>query len=222
MLSRIRDENGNIPPERLASLRTQFCPAEGESAANGEGGPPSGGPQSGGGPPGGGFNPLAQRSFPGFRYFVTLNHTIELENEILIAPGLDPLDQLDGQATGAFGFPRHSSRIEGGIFGKGVGLRVSGRYTGETRLEGSGLPGSSDLFFGDLLTFDLRIFSEIGELVGKNEGILKNFRVSLRADNIFDGQRRVTDQSGATPINYQPFLIDPNGLYVGIDLRKLF
>jgi len=211
MLSRLRDEDGNISDERLAQLRDRFCSAEG-----GEGG------EARGGPPAGGFNPLARGSFRGFRYFVSLNHTIELENEILIAPGLDPLDQLDGEATGAFGFPRHSSRLEAGVFGKGIGIRLSGRYTGETRLDGSDLPGSSDLFFGDIATFDIRVFSEIGELVGRDEGALENLRISLRADNVFDAQRRVVNEVGETPLNYQPFLIDPIGRFIGIDIRKLF
>ena len=158
----------------------------------------------------------------GFRYFISLNHTIELDNQILIAPGLAPLDQLDGQATGAFGQPRHSSRLEAGIFGQGMGMRLSGRYTGKARLDGSGLPGSSDLFFGDIASFDIRVFSEVGELLGSNEGLLKNFRVSCVVDNVFDAQRRVIDENGDTPLNYQPFLIDPVGRYVGIDLRKLF
>jgi hypothetical protein len=51
---------------------------------------------------------------------------------------------------------------------------------------------------------------------------MKDFRVSLIADNLFDAQRRVRDGNGVTPINYQPFVIDPLGLYLGIDLRKLF
>ena len=158
----------------------------------------------------------------GWRYFFNLTHSIELDNEILIANGLAPLDQLDGQATGAFGLPRHSSRLEAGLFGKGVGFRLSGIYTGETQLNGSGLPGSSDLFFDDIVTFNLRIFANMGELSGKNEGFLKDLRVSLVADNLFDAQRRVRDETGNTPINYQPFVIDPLGLYLGIDLRKLF
>lgn len=225
MLSRLRDADGNVSEERLQSLRSRFCSGEG-GPGSGQGGPggqgAQGGQQARGGPPAGGFNPLARRSFRGFRYFFNLNHTIELENEILIAPGLAPLDQLDGQATGAFGFPRHSTRLEAGIFGNGIGMRLSGRYTGETRLDGSGLPGSTDIFFGDLVRFDIRIFTEVGELVGEPDGVLKNFRVSLRADNVFDAQREVRDADGNTPINYQPFLIDPNGLFLGIELRKLF
>ena len=218
-LDRSRDANGNVPPEALEQFKQRFCaaapqaPVGGAPAAAG-GGAPAGGPA---------FNPLAQgNNFQGWRYFANLTHTIELANEILIAPGLQPLDQLDGQATGAFGQPRQSSRLEAGIFGKGVGLRLSGIYTGKTRLDGSGLPGSTDIAFDDIVTFNLRIFANMGEITGKNEGFLKDFRVSLVADNLFDAQRKVRDSNGATPINYQPFVIDPLGLYVGLDLRKLF
>jgi outer membrane receptor protein involved in Fe transport len=209
-IDRSRAPDGTIPPEALAQFKERFCAAAPQQAGGGA-------PAGGGGPA---FNPLAGRSFPGFRYFVNVSHVIELDNEILIAEGLAPLDQLGGQATGAFGLPRHTSRLEAGLFGKGVGFRLSGIYTGETRLDGSGLPGSTDLFFDDIVTFNLRIFANMGELTG--EGFLKDTRVSLRADNLFDAQRRVRDSSGETPINYQPFVIDPVGLYLGIDLRKLF
>ena len=142
---------------------------------------------------------------------------------MLIAPGVPVLDQLDGDATGAFGQSRHSTRLEAGLFGKGIGFRLSGRYTGKARLNGSGLPGSTDLTFGDLTTFDLRVFGNLAEILNKPDSkLLKNLRVSLRADNIFDAQRDVRDQNGDTPINYQPFLIDPTGRYLGIDIRKLF
>ncbi|WP_143738139.1 hypothetical protein [Erythrobacter donghaensis] len=215
-IDRSRRPDGTIPPEALAQFQQRFCAAA--PAGQGAGGPPA----AGGGAPAGGpaFNPLAGRQFQGWRYFANLTHTIELANEVLIAPGIAPLDQLDGQATGAFGQPRHSSRLEAGLFGKGIGFRLSGIYTGETRLDGA--VGTSDLFFDDIVTFNLRIFANMGEVTGKNEGLLKDFRVSLIADNVFDAQRRVRDSAGETPINYQPFVIDPLGLYLGIDLRKLF
>ncbi|MEE4199435.1 hypothetical protein [Erythrobacter sp.] len=216
LIDRLRGEDGEIDPARIEALQERIC--------SGEGGPPAGarGGEGGGGPPGG-FNPLASGNRPGFRYFVSLNHTIELENQILIAPGLDPLDQLDGEATGAFGFPRNTTRLEAGIFGQGLGLRLSGRYTGPTRLEVSALAGSSgDLFFSDLATFDLRIFANIDELTGSDAEWLENVRISLRADNVFDGRIRVVDATGETPLNYQPFLVDPVGRFIGIDIRKLF
>lgn len=227
MLARIRGADGKVDPARLAEFRTRICSVDPAAFGGGQAQPaPGGAPASGGAPaaPGGApaFNPLGQRNFQGWRYFLNLTHSIELDNEILIAPGLDPLDQLDGQATGTFGLPRHSSRLEAGLFGKGMGLRLSGIYTGETRLDGSGLPGSTDLFFDDIVTFNLRLFANMGEITGKNEGLLKDFRVSLIAENLFDAQRRVRDETGATPVNYNPFVIDPLGLYLGVDLRKLF
>ncbi|MEL6211088.1 MAG: hypothetical protein AAFR44_13100, partial [Pseudomonadota bacterium] len=228
---------GEITDEQLAMVRTRLCSMEpgqmrrpgGPPAASGQASnapqtapPASGRPSGSGGPPRAAFNPLARGGGGGWRYFANLTHTIELQNEILIAQGVDVLDQLDGDATGAFGFPRHSSRLEAGLFGNGVGFRLSGRYTGETRLDGSDTGGSGDLFFDDLATFDLRIFGNINEITGSQSPALKNLRISLRMDNIFDGQRAVRDANGETPINYQPFVIDPIGRFVGIDIRKLF
>lgn len=215
-LDRSRLPDGTLPPEAIARFKERFCAAPPPAAT------PGGGAPAGGGAPSGGpaFNPLGGRNFQGWRYFFNLTHTIELANEILIAPGLQPLDQLDGQATSAFGQPRHSSRLEAGLFGKGLGFRLSGVYTGETRLDAAG--GVGDLFFDDIVTFNLRVFANMGEVTGKNEGFLKDFRVSLVADNLFDAQRRVRDAAGNTPVNYNSFVIDPLGLYLGIDLRKLF
>lgn len=215
-LDRSRLPDGTIPPEAIARFQQQFC-----AAAPPAGGPPGAG-GGGGGAPGGGpaFNPLGGRQFQGWRYFVNVTHTIELANEILIAPGLAPLDQLDGQATSAFGLPRNTSRLEAGLFGKGYGLRLSGIYTGSTRLDGAA--GTTDLFFDDIVTFNLRVFANMGEVTGRNEGLWKDFRISLVADNLFDAQRRVVDSNGVTPVNYNPFVIDPLGLYLGLDFRKLF
>ncbi len=214
-LARLKREDGTIDPERLDALRSRLCSAEGgQNSGGGDGANRGGG--------GGGFNPLARRDFRGFRYFVSLNHTIELKDEILIAPGLDVIDQLDGQATGAFGVPRNSTRLEAGIFGSGMGMRLSARYVGSTRLDGAVNTGTGSLFIDDLATFDIRIFSEVGQLLGRNEGALKNLRVSFRIDNVFDARRTVVDENGVTPLNYQPFLIDPVGRYIGVDIRKLF
>lgn len=242
-LDRLRADDGTIPDAALERVRGRICsatsqpgqqtgqqPGQGGSsvAANGspQGGPPGVGGGAGGAPRGarGGvsFNPLAAGRGGGWRYFANLTHTIELQNEILIAPGVAVLDQLDGDATGAFGFPRHSSRLEAGLFGQGIGTRLSARYTGETRLDGSETGGSGDLFFNDLATFDIRVFANIDQLTGSKSAALKNLRISLRMDNIFDAQRAVRDENGETPINYQPFVIDPVGRFIGIDIRKLF
>lgn len=220
-LDRMRGDDGSISDEALDRIRNRICSTVNSQSEGGSDTAARGGSSdSAGGAPG--FNPLARGRSGGWRYFANLTHTIELQNEIVIAPSVAALDQLDGDATGAFGFPRHSSRLEAGLFGNGIGFRLSGQYTGETRLNGSATPGSSDLFFGDLVTFDIRTFINIDQLTSSQNPALKNLRVSLRMDNVFDGQRAVRDESGNTPINYQPFVIDPVGRFIGIDIRKLF
>ena len=57
---------------------------------------------------------------------------------------------------------------------------------------------------------------------GAESGWRKGLVVTLVANNVFDAQRRVVDQNGDTPLRYQPLLIDPNGRYLGIDIRKTF
>ncbi|MFW2349326.1 hypothetical protein [Qipengyuania sp.] len=215
MLERLRGEDGEIDQERLNQFRARIC------AVEGTGGPPRGeGGQRGGGAA---MNPFARRGGGGGgRYFVNLNHTIALQNEVTLAQGGPVFDQLDGYVLGSGAIPRHSTRLEGGMFMDGYGARLSGNYLGEAVLRGSGLPGSSDLFFGDLVTFDLRLFADLGQILKREEGFFKGFRVSFVVDNIFDGQRRVVDANGDVPDAYDPRRIDPVGRYLGIDLRKMF
>ena len=152
------------------------------------------------------------------RYFVNLNHTIELESSVLIAEGGPLLDLLDGGATSGYGLSRHTSTLEAGFFRNGKGLRLSGRYTGPSEV------GSTDsaLRFGSLARLDVRFWSDLGRLFEKEDGVLEDLRLAFVIDNVFDGRRTVTDAAGNTPLSYQPFLIDPTGRYLGVDLRKMF
>ncbi len=215
MLARLRNEDGEIDPEKLKALRERMCSADG--AQGGESGRGGGGRRSMGSMMFGG-NPADTRP----RYFLSLNHNVTLESEVLLAENGPLFDQLDGFVLGGGAPARHSSRLEGGIFWQGYGLRLSGRYTGEAVLRGGDFPGSSDLFFGDLATFDIRLFADLGEVLEKEKGVLKGLRLSVKVDNVFDGRRRVTDADGNVPAAYEPFRIDPTGRYYGIDIRKVF
>ncbi|WBY17736.1 TonB-dependent receptor [Erythrobacteraceae bacterium WH01K] len=215
LLERLRGEDGEIDPVRVAQARERICGEDGETPrASGEGGGNASAPAIG--LPGRGDGPRRPR------YFLNLSHSVELENTILVAEGGPVLDQLDGDATSTFGLPRHSTTLEGGLFLDGIGVRASANYLGSTRLSGSGLPGSSDLFIDDLATLDLRLFMNLGEVIGPDEGLLKDLRLSLRTDNVFDGRRAVRDGNGEVPLRFQPLLIDPVGRFLGVELRKLF
>ncbi len=229
MVERFLREDDTVDTERLAQFRERICSMDpammgGGRPGAGEGGAPPGarpGARPGGGRPPGVVSRGFGRDGRG-RYFLNLTHTVELENTILIADGVPLLDQLDGDATGTFGFPRHTSRLEGGIFRNGKGMRLSGRYTGKTRVDGSDPTGASDLFFDDLLTFDVRVFLNLGEVFDAKDTFANNLRLSFIANNVFNARRDVRDGTGEVPTAFQQNLIDPTGRYLGIDLRKMF
>ncbi|MDN3645882.1 hypothetical protein QWY75_06655 [Pontixanthobacter aestiaquae] len=219
MLERLRDDDGTINTGRLSRFRSRMCSGPGRSAqAAGQGGGPPAGAR-GGGRGGGRFG----RSGDGRgRYFFNLNHSVELNREVLIAPGGPLLDLLDGDSLSSSGTPRHNTRIEAGAFRNGWGTRFSVRYTGTARIDGAGAPNSTALFVDDLATFDLRLFADLGRVLKKDKGVFKGMRLSVRFDNIFDGRRVVRDSNGDIPLSFQPLLVDPTGRYLGVDIRKLF
>ena len=222
ILARLRNEAGGIDPEKVAQMRGRLC-ATGDAATGSEGG---GEARSRGGPRGGGMR--LGRGGGGdsedrrARYFVSLNHNIVLENEVLLSENGPLFDQLGGEVLGGGAIAQHTARFQGGLFWQGYGLRLSGNYTGEAEIEGSDALGSSDLFFNDLVTFDARVFADLGQIFDKEDGWMKNLRLSLVADNLFDARRRVVDEDGNVPEAYEPFRIDARGRYLGIDLRKAF
>lgn len=200
----------------------------------GPGGPPGGGARGAGGPGGpgggGGFRGPGGGGFGGGgspdgrgRWFFNLNYSYQFENEVLVADGGPLLDLLDGGATSG-GLPRHTVQGNLGLFYAGFGAQVNGRYQGPSRVDGSGLPGSTDLFFGDYATFNLRVFADLNQRTKLIEDVplLKNTRITFGLNNVFDARQVVVDQTGTVPLRYQEYLIDPTGRFFEIELRKLF
>lgn len=214
MLARLKGEDGEIDPEKLKAARERMCSAEVAQRRSER----QGGSRGGGMSRMFGGNPNDTRP----RYFLSLDHSITLENEVLLSEGGALFDQLDGFVLGGGAISKHSTRVEGGIFWQGYGMRLSGRYIGEAVLRGGDAPGASDLFYGDLATFDIRLFADVGEVTKFEDGWLKDLRVAVRVDNIFDARRSVVDGNGAVPEAFDPFRIDPTGRYLGIDVRKAF
>ena len=161
----------------------------------------------------------------GGRWEVFAYHTIEIDETILIRPGVPELDLLNGSAIGdSGGVPRHKVEFGGGWFNNGIGVRFNGNYRSATRVNGSGLPGSSDLFFGDIATADVRVFFNFDsrEKLVQALPLLKGSRVSLRLDNIFGGIQAVRDENDLVPLRYQPGFVDPRGRFFEVSFRKTF
>jgi hypothetical protein len=178
------------------------------------------------GPGGGGFGrgPMAGMfGGGGGRWNIALYHSVRFSDEVLVAPGLAPLDLLGGDAIGDDGgASRHSVELEGGWFHRGLGARLSGTYLSGSTVDGSGTASALD--FSDVLTLNLRLFFNADARPGLVKGapFLKGTRFSLRVDNLTDSARRVTDASGAVPLPYQKGYLVPRGRYIELGFRKAF
>ena len=120
--------------------------------------------------------------------------------------------------------PRHQLNFNGGLFYAGYGFNVNTRYASASRIDGSGLPNSTDLFFGDIFTAGFRIFADLNQRTKLIEDVplLKNTRVTLGINNVFDERQVIVDSAGAVPLRFQPYLVDPTGRFFSVELRKLF
>jgi iron complex outermembrane recepter protein len=198
------------------------------------GGPPGAGGPGGGRPPGagrpgggGGRGPMGMMpgGGPPSRWNLALSHTIRLQEEILIRPGLPVLDLLNGSATSNLGgAARHEVTLNGGVFYKGLGFRLEGNYRSATRVDGNSLAGTSDLHFGDLASLNALIFINLdqrGKLTQKLKW-LKGSRIAFRIDNVLGDVIDVRDNNGAVPLSYQPGLLDPQGRVFEVSFRKRF
>ncbi|MFN3514828.1 MAG: hypothetical protein ACK41C_17415 [Phenylobacterium sp.] len=189
-------------------------PAEAVRRQSGGGGP---GGFGGGGPGFGGRSGMAGGNLQ-FAVF----HTWRLKDEVLVRVGTPVIDLLDGSTLGG-GSPtaKHQVDVQAGVARNGLGARLNARWS-EGGTVDSGLAGDG-LEFSSLTTVNLRLFADLGmQPMARDNPWMRGARVSLSVDNLFDERVRVRDASGATPISYQPDLMDPLGRTVSISFRKIF
>jgi len=209
-------------------------PGEDSPAPRGESGPPSGPPPGaaygwsgmGGGMGGGlGGRPGGFGGFGGGPrggvLQVGVYHTVAFRDDVQIAPGLPRLDLLDGAALGAGGGePRHQVDLQANYSRAGLGASLNAGWQSATRIRGA--TPDADLRFSDLATVDLRLFADLGlQPWAREHRWLRGARLTLSIDNLFDARQEVRAADGATPITYQPDLLDPVGRTARLTIRKL-
>lgn len=194
-------------------------------------GPPPGPGAGRSGPPPGMLRgaPGAGGGFGGFGggprsgvFQVGLYHTLAFRDEVQIAPGLPKLDLLDGAALGSGGgSPRHKVQLQTNYSRSGLGVSIDASWQSATRIDGGGGP-EGDLTFSDVATVDLRLFADPGRQPwARAHPWLRGARVTLSIDNLFDSRQQVRARDGATPVTYQPDLLDPVGRTMRLTLRKV-
>ncbi|HWU02976.1 MAG TPA: TonB-dependent receptor, partial [Novosphingobium sp.] len=157
------------------------------------------------------------------RWNVSIYHTVQLVDRVQLTDGGAVLDLLNGDSLTSTGVARHSLEIDAGTFFKGIGLRMNGTWSAPTRVNGSS-NGTGDLRFGALFKLNARLFVDLGQQarLTKASDFFKGARLSLMANNLFNQRQKVTDATGATPTAYQPYVLDPTGRLIGLELRKMF
>jgi hypothetical protein len=158
------------------------------------------------------------------RWNASLSYSYEIYNTAQLTPGGLVLNQLGGDALTGTGVARHTANLDAGGAYRGFGVRLAAAYAAPTHISSSGQPGDLPLDFGSLATVGVRLFADLGRMpdVVKKFPFLKGSRLSLAVNNLFDGQQKVTDSTGATPLRYQAGYIDPTGRLIKLELRKQF
>jgi hypothetical protein len=159
---------------------------------------------------------------PPLRLQLTANHTIVFKDEILIRPGLDPVDLLTGGAIGiAGGRVRHQFDATAALTSGGTGVRMGVTWLGASTLQ-SRLNGIDErLHFSPYATFNLRAFADARRFLPDSDWA-KGLRLSLDIVNLTNERQRVRDSGGNTPLQYQPAYRDPLGRTIEFEIRKVF
>jgi hypothetical protein len=158
----------------------------------------------------------------GWRVNFNADHTWFLDNTRLIRAGLPVIDLLRGGALGfSGGQSRHLVRFTTAAYHNGIGYQLNGDYRSRSTIRAGTVAAPDDIEFAARTTVNARLFVNLGPQFPESD-LAKGARVSLAISNLFDSKQRVRDSSGATPLRYQPFLLDPLGRAVTLSLRKVF
>jgi hypothetical protein len=150
------------------------------------------------------------------------DHTVVLDNTIVIRPGVPTIDLLNGGAVGiSGGRHRHQSDFSLAFSAPGVGVRLTGVRRGESNLDAGEGGALGVLQFAPLTTLNLNSFAE-ADRVFPQLRFLKGGRLTLSVVNVTDERQRVTDPLGQTPLAYQPAYRDPVGRTIEFGFRKSF
>lgn len=148
---------------------------------------------------------------------LSLNHSWQLKDEILIRPGLPKLDLLDGKTLGGSGQSRHQIAAQVNVTRGGFGASLDANWRSGTSARGM----ASDLTFSDLTTLNLQLFANLGQLAASRLW-LANSRISLAINNLLDSYPKVRDAQGRVPLAYQSAYLNPLGRTIQLSVRKQF
>lgn len=152
------------------------------------------------------------------RFSLTLNHSVRLKSEFLTRQGMPAIDQL--RDTGQ---PRHAVSLQAVAGNSAFGMDANATWSSAASLRSRSGP-QQEYRYRQPVNVRLGLFVDPGDILtpGKRSGILKNMRISLDIENLFDSYRRATLADGTVPPGYSRDEIDPLGRTVRLSVRKRF
>ena len=156
------------------------------------------------------------------RLTFSLTDTITMVDRAIIDTDLPELDYLHGAPIGQTGGqPRHQIQAQAGWSNNGFGARAGANWRGATRVDPlTGEPSS----FSPVATFDLKLFANVGQYlpIVSRHPWLRGASVRFEVGNILNSLPRVHDSAGASPVGYEPSMLDPLGRTFMLSFRKQF
>lgn len=155
------------------------------------------------------------------RWNLAVYHRLRLTDDLVLAPGLETIDLLDRGGLNGGGETASSIEFEGGLFYRGVGLRLNG---GWTDAYATPVASGGQLNFSDRWTINARVFVNFDQRPSILEAapFLRGGRLSLGVDNLTDSHVEVRDETGVTPTAYQEGYQSPLGRVVQLSFQKQF
>lgn len=154
------------------------------------------------------------------RYSLTINHSVRLKREFVTRAGMPVIDQL--RDTGQ---PRHAVSLQALAGNSDFGGDINATWSSAARLRNSGASGPQQEYrYRQPLHVRLGLYVDPGDVLtpGKRSGPLRNMRVSLDVDNLFDSYRRARLSDGTIPAGYSRDEVDPLGRTIRLSVRKRF
>ncbi|GAN68813.1 TonB-dependent receptor plug domain-containing protein [Acetobacter orleanensis] len=157
---------------------------------------------------------------PHGRLYLVATQVWRLRDTVTLRAGLPAINLLKGGTiSGLGGQPRHEMELQGGVYDKGLGLRLVGKWQAGTATVASS--AADNLSFSALGTMDATVFADLGQLPHwERRTWAKNFRLFLSVENLFNERIHVHNGKGSTPAGYQPAFMDPLGRTITLSLRK--
>ena len=167
-------------------------------------------------------NPSPMAASTNGRLTLSLTDTITMVDRALIQSDLPELDYLHGAPIGQTGGqPRHQIQAQAGWSNNGFGARAGANWRNATRVD---TLAGEPLSFSPVATFDLKLFANVGQYlpIVSRHPWLRGASIRFEVGNIFNTLPRVHDSAGASPIGYEPSMLDPLGRTFMFSFRKQF